>query len=135
MKPLLAIGIILTTLTSISANAENTTPLEPLYSAQFDDTYITIEVQSNGCTQPEDFTILASGKGGEDFSTLGIRRDRPDTCRAAARLIRLQLELPPALAALKEAYRLENLFVSKSPFSGTANTGDTHDRPNQTDQH
>lgn len=115
MKPLLAIGIILTTLTSISANAENTTPLEPLYSAQFDDTYITIEVQSNGCTQPEDFTILASGKGGEDFSTLGIRRDRPDNCRAAARLIRLQLELPPALAALKEAYRLDNLFVSKSP--------------------
>lgn len=134
MKPLLAIGIILTTLAG-STNAENTTQLEPLYSAQFDDTYISIEVQSNGCTQPEDFTILASGKGGEDFSTLGIRRDQPDNCRAAARLIRLQLELPPALAALKEAYRLDNLFVSKSPFSDTANTGDTHDRPNQTDQH
>lgn len=120
MKPLLAIGIILTTLAG-SANAENATPLEPLYSAQFDDTHISIEVQSNGCTQPEDFTILASGKGGEDFSTLGIRRDRPDTCRAATRLIRLQLELPPALAALKEPYRLDNLFASKSPFSGANN--------------
>lgn len=122
MKPLLALGITLTTLTSITASAENATPLEPLYSAQFNDTYVTIEVQSNGCTQPEDFTLLASGKGGEDFSTLGIRRDTPDNCKAVAQLIRLQLELPPALAALKEPYRLDNLFVSKSPVSGIAET-------------
>lgn len=120
MKPLLAIGIILTTFAGISANAENTTPLEPLYSAQFDDTYVTIEVQSNGCTQPENFTILANGKGGESFSTLGIRRDTPDNCKAVAQLIRLQLELPPALAALKEPYRLENLFASKSQFPSAA---------------
>ena len=135
MKPLLTIGIILTTLVSINTNAENAAPLEPLYSAQFDNTYVTIEVQSNGCTQPEDFTILANGKGGEAFSTLGIRRDRPDTCKAMSQLVRLQLELPPALAALKEPYRLENLFVSKSQFPGAANTGGTHDRPSQTDQH
>ena len=57
MKPLLTISIILTTLVSINTNAENATPLEPLYSAQFDNTYVTIEVQSNGCTQPEDFTM------------------------------------------------------------------------------
>ena len=42
MKPLLTIGIILTTLVSINTNAENAAPLEPLeplYSAQFDNTY------------------------------------------------------------------------------------------------
>lgn len=102
---------------SVSAFAEETDELEALYSAQFDDTYVTIEVKSNGCTKPEDFTILASGKGGEHVNSLRIRRDQPDFCKAMPQLIRLQLELPPALAALKEPYRLENPFVSKSRFS------------------
>lgn len=115
---LFTLASIFAAMISVSTFAEETGELEPLYSAQFDDTYVTIEVKSNGCTKPEDFTILASGKGGEHFSTLGIRRDKPDNCRAATRLMRMELELPPALAALKEPYKLENLFMSKSQFPG-----------------
>lgn len=119
MKPLLILASLLAaTVIGSIATAKDSTSLEPLYSAQFDDTYITIEVKSTGCTKPEDFSILATGKGGEDYSTLGIRRDSPDLCRAAPHLIKLQMELPPAVAALKEPYKLENLFMSRAQFPG-----------------
>lgn len=121
MKPLLILASSLTVaMLGINASAEGTATLEPLYSAQFDNIYITIEVQSTGCTKPEDFSILANGKGGEHFSTIGIRRDQPDFCKAMPQIVSLQLELPPALAALKEPYKLDNLFVSKSLFPGLA---------------
>ncbi len=117
MKTVLSLAALLAVvMVGANAIAEDTGVLEPLYSVQFDDTYVTIGVKSNGCTKPEDFTILASGKGGEHVNTLGIRRDQPDFCKAMPQLIRLQLELPPALAALKEPYWLENPFVSKSQF-------------------
>lgn len=119
MKPQLILASLLGAIVIGSvATAEDSTSLEPLYSAQFDDTYITIEVKSTGCTKPEDFSILATGKGGEHYSTLGIRRDQPDFCKAMPQIVRLQLELPPALAALKEPYKLENLFASKTQFPG-----------------
>lgn len=115
---LLTLTAVCTIMISSNAFAEETGKLEPLYSAQFDDTYVTIEVQSTGCTKPEDFTILTSGKGGEHYSTIGIRRDQPDLCKAMSHLVSLQLELPPALTALKEPYKLDNLFVSKVQFPG-----------------
>jgi hypothetical protein len=118
MKPVPVLTAVFAAMISVSTFAEDSSELEPLYSAQFDDTYVTVEVKSNGCTQPEDFTILASGKSGEHITSLGIRRDKPDFCKAMPQLVRLQLELPPALAALKEPYWLENLFVSKSQFPG-----------------
>jgi hypothetical protein len=93
--------------------AESSAPLEPLYSAQFTDEEVSIEVKSTGCTFPENFTITAEGKGGVDYSTIGIHRDTPDECKAMPEIITLHLELPAALAALKEPYKLENLFVSK----------------------
>jgi hypothetical protein len=112
-KQLMIILPILAGMVGGSAFAEDSNKLEPLYSAQFTDEYVIIGVKSTGCTLPEHFTILAEGKGGEDFSTLGIRRDTPDNCKATPRIITLSLELPGALAALKEPYKLANLFVSK----------------------
>jgi len=56
------------------------------------------------------------GKGGEHHSTIGIRRDMPDLCEVAPTMIRLHLELPDALVALKEPYKLDNFFLSKSQF-------------------
>ena len=94
-----------------------TSPPEPLYSAQFTDQHIIIEVKRTGCTRPESFSILAERKGGLDYSLITVVRDKPDRCRMAAHIIKVYLELPGALAALKEPYKLENLFVSKTAFS------------------
>jgi len=107
---------LVTALLTSPAFAGNSPP-EPLYSAQFTDQHIIIEVKSTGCTRPESFSILAEGKAGVDYSLITVVRDRPDRCRMAAHLIKVYLELPGALAALKEPYKLDNLFVSKTKLS------------------
>ena len=112
----LVITLLVAGILSASAFADNINKLEPLYGAQFTDKHIIIRVISSGCTRPEDFSIHAKGKGGTDYSVIGIVRDRADRCRMRSHLITLHLELPGALAALKESYKLENLFVSNSRF-------------------
>ena len=112
----LVITLLVAGILSANAFASNSGKLEPLYGAQFTDKYIIIRVESSGCTRPEDFTILAKGKGGTDYSAIAIVRDRLDRCRMKQHLITVHLELPGALAALKESYKLENLFVSNSRF-------------------
>jgi len=109
----LVIILILAGALSINASAKNDRKLESLYSAQFTDKYVIIEVKSTGCTRPEHFSLLFDGKAGVDYSVMRIVRDKPDRCRAMPRIISLHLELPGALAALKEPYKVENLFVSK----------------------
>jgi len=113
--------LLLTGTLSASAFASNSSKLEPLYGAQFTDKHVIIRVVSSGCTHPEDFTLHAKGKGGTDYSVIAIVRNRPDRCRAVSRLITLHLELPGALAALNEPYKLENLFLSNSRFSRKPN--------------
>lgn len=105
---------VLAGILSLGVFAQNNSKPEPLYSAQFTNEYLIVEVTSNGCTRPEDFTIIARGEAGVDYSAISLVRDKPDRCRAMPHLVSLQLELPGALAALKEPYQLENLFVSKS---------------------
>ena len=87
--------------------------LEPLYRAQFTNEHVIIDVKSTGCTRPEHFTLHFKGKGGVHYSVMSIVRDKPDMCRMAPHLISIHLELPGALAALKEPYKVENLFISK----------------------
>jgi len=113
--------LLLASILSASAFATNSGKLEPLYGAQFTDEHIIIRVISSGCTRPEDFTMFVSGKGGTDYSVISIVRDRADRCRMRSHLITLHLELPGALAALNESYKLENLFVSNSRFSRNPN--------------
>ena len=116
------VTILLTAfLVSSNAFANNRGKLEPLYGAQFTDKHVIIRVVSSGCTYPQDFTIHAKGKGGTDYSVIAIVRNRPDRCRAVSRLVTVHLELPGALAALNESYKLENLFVSNSRFSQNRN--------------
>lgn len=113
--------LLLASMFSASAFASNSGKLEPLYGAQFTDKHVIIRVVSSGCTRPEDFTLHAKGKGGTDYSVIAIVRNRPDRCKAVSRLVTVHLELPGALAALKESYKLENLFVSNSSFSRNPN--------------
>jgi len=96
------------------ATATEYPQVEPVYSARFDDTHVIIDVKSHGCTRPEHFSIQAKGKPGYEFSKIRIVRDRPDLCKAAPRIIRVYLELPGALAALNEPYKLENLFYTSN---------------------
>ena len=117
----IVITLLLAGILSSSAFASNSGKLEPLYGAQFTDKHIIIRVISSGCTRPEDFTIHAKGKGGTDYSVIAIVRNRADRCRCRSHLITLHLELPAALAALNESYKLENLFVSNSRFSRKPN--------------
>ena len=117
----LVITLLLAGILSANAFASNSGKLEPLYGAQFTDKHIIIRVVSSGCTRPENFSIHAKGKGGTDYSVIAIVRNRPDKCRAVSRLLTVHLELPGALAALKESYKLENLFVSNSRFSRKPN--------------
>ncbi len=112
LKPIINALCLLAVLLTSPAFARNSPP-EPLYSAQFTDQYLIIEVKSTGCTYPESFSILAEGKGGVYYSRITVVRDKPDRCRQAAHIIKVYLELPGALAALKEPYKLDNLFVSK----------------------
>lgn len=113
VKKLLFILPLLSCLLSIGVLAKNNTRLEPLYSAQFTDNYVIIGVKSTGCTRPESFSIIAKGKGGVHYSQIGIVRDRPDRCKMRPHIITIHLELPGALAALKEPYKVENQFLSK----------------------
>jgi len=113
----LVITLLLAGILSTNAFASNSGKLEPLYGAQFTDKHVIIRVVSSGCTRAEDFTLHAKGKGGTDYSVIAIVRNRPDRCKAMSRLVTVHLELPGALAALKESYKLENLFVSNSLFS------------------
>lgn len=113
--------LLLAGILSSSAFASNSGKLEPLYGAQFTDKHVIIRVVSSGCTRPEDFTLHAKGKGGTDYSVIAIVRNRPDRCKAVSRLVTMHLELPGALAALNESYKLENLFVSNSRFSRKPN--------------
>ena len=117
IKNTLVITLLLAGILSSSAFANNVGKLEPLYGAQFTDKYVIIRVLSNGCTRPEHFTMHVSGKGGTDYSVISIVRDRADSCRMRQHLVTLHLELPGALAALKESYGLKNLFVSNSRIS------------------
>ena len=117
----LVITLLLAGMFSASAFANNSGKLEPLYGAQFTDKHVIIRVVSSGCTRPADFTLHAKGKGGTDYSVIAIVRNRPDRCKAVSRLVTMHLELPGALAALKESYKLENLFVSNSGFSQKPN--------------
>jgi len=121
IRKILITTLLLASIYSSNAFSNNRGKLEPLYGAQFTDTHVIIRVVSNGCTRAEDFSILAKGKGGTDHSVIGIVRDRPDRCKTASRLLTVHLELPGALAALKESYGLENLFVSNSRFTKKAN--------------
>jgi len=114
---------ILLTACFVSSNAfaNKRGKLEPLYGAQFTDKHVIIRVVSSGCTRAEDFTLHAKGKGGTDYSVIAIVRNKPDWCKARSRLVTVHLELPGALAALKESYKLENLFVSNSGFNQKPN--------------
>ena len=113
--------LLLASMFSASAFTSNSGKLEPLYGAQFTDKHVIIRVVSSGCTRPEDFTLHAKGKGGTDYSVIAILRNRPDRCKAVSRLVTVHLELPGALAALKESYKLENLFVSNTSYSRNPN--------------
>ncbi len=113
----LVITLLLAGILSSSLFANDSGKLEPLYGAQFTDKHIIIRVSSSGCTRPEHFTIYASGKGGTNYSVISIVRNKADRCRMQQHLVTLHLELPSALAALKESYGLKNLFVSNSRFS------------------
>ncbi len=117
----LVLTLLLAGMLSTNVFANNSGKLEPLYGAQFTDKHVIIRVVSSGCTRPEDFTLHAKGKGGTDYSVIAIVRNRPDRCRAVSRLVTVHLELPGALAALNESYKLENLFVSNSRFSRNPN--------------
>lgn len=116
LKKLLIILPLLSCFLGIDVFAKNITNLEPLYSAQFTNKYVIIGVRSTGCTRPESFSIIAKGKGGIHYSKIGIVRDKPDRCKMRPHIITIHLELPGALAALKEPYKVENQFVSKDLF-------------------
>ncbi len=121
IKNTLVISLLTACFISLNALANNRGKLEPLYGAQFTDKHVIIRVVSSGCTRAEDFTLHAKGKGGTDYSVIAIVRNRPDRCKAMSRLVTVHLELPGALAALKESYKLENLFASNSGFSSNSN--------------
>ena len=107
----LVIMLLLASTFNTNTFANDIGKLEPLYGAQFTNKHVIIRVISNGCTRPEDFTLYASSKGGTDYSVISIVRDRVDRCRMNSHLITLHLELPGALAALNESYKLKNQFV------------------------
>ncbi len=112
-KKLYVIIPVLAGILSISTFAKDDSKLEPLYSARFTDEYVIIGVKSTGCTRPENFTMIVHGKAGVEYSVMSIVRVKQDRCRMKPHIVSMHLELPGALAALKEPYKLENLFVSK----------------------
>ncbi len=121
IRNILLVSLLTACFINVNAFASNSGKLEPLYGAQFTDKHVIIRVVSSGCTRPEDFSIHAKGKGGTDYSVIAIVRNRPDRCKAVSRLLTVHLELPGALAALKESYRIANLFESNSKFKGVSN--------------
>ena len=84
--------------------------IEPLHGLQVTDTYVTILVTSNGCTQKDDFISVLQKT---EPPVVTFIRLKPDYCKAAPRLLPIQFALKEVGA---QTFKVNNILTPGPNF-------------------